>query len=408
MEGPSPEILGALGGMFAENPDAIRLVGQGGEVLLRNVAAMDFPAEGLGHLCAEERRGRDVSCPACQLVASFREGSHRRWNVAAPAPGKPDSKRYYEVTLCPVRNAGGEVVAVIEIVRDTTATLGLEQFLIRTAESQDEEILKRTMEAGTLIQTADSLREELGALRDMETEIVYRDRLVALGHLVAGLAHEIHTPLGAVVSSADLLRRRLDRLAGEPASAETVLPDFRESVSVIAEGARRIEGVVKSLRLFSRVDEAPLKEVDLHEGLDSTLELLRYRIGETIQVVKEYGRLPPVACRPDALNQVFLNLLVNAAQAIEGDGEIRVRTRRDGESAVVEIEDTGVGISPDVLPRIFDLGFSTRGRGRGSGIGLALSRRIVEDHGGSIEASSTVGKGSRFTLRLPLGAAETR
>ncbi len=402
-----PEVLAALGRMFEENPDAIRLVGPDGAAILRNPAARALPAEGLGHLCDPARRGADPSCPSCAVARAFREGLHRRWHVVVPGGEESGPPRYWEVTICPVPGDAGEISAVVEILRDATVTLSLEQHLIRTAESQEDEIRRRSLEAGQLLEAAESLRSQLGTLQDSQAEIVCRDRLVALGLLVAGLAHEIRTPLGAVLSSADLLVRQVARLRealpseGEGEAARRLLEGARSSAEIVAEGARRIRTVFRSLQVFSRVDEAPRKEVDLHESLDSTLEVLRHRIEGGVRVVRDYGDLPPVTCRPDALNQVFLNLLVNAVQAVPDGGEIRIRTRSAEGGVEVEVADDGVGIPPEVLPRIFDLGFSTRGPGRGMGIGLALCRWIVEEHSGRIEVRSEPGKGTSVVVLLP-------
>jgi two-component system NtrC family sensor kinase len=214
-----------------------------------------------------------------------------------------------------------------------------------------------------------------------------------------------------MLSSADLLHRSIGRLksaakkGADAKSASLVakgLAPLEKSAGILIEGARRIQAVVKTLRLFSRLDEAELKPVDLHEGLDTTLELLQYRIGSRIRVVKEYGKLPEVFCRPDALNQVFMNLLLNAVQAIDREGEISVATRVAGKKVIVEIADSGAGIAEEDLPRIFDLGFTTKGGAGGAGIGLALTRRIVEEHDGTIAVRSAPGQGSTFTVRLPL------
>jgi signal transduction histidine kinase len=332
----------------------------------------------------------------------FETGAFRRWHVAVPRPEKSDD--YFEVTLCPVADENGRVEVVLEILRDATATLGLEQYLIGMAESQDQEIKKRSEEAGRL-------SSELGELKRSQTEILYRDRLLALSRMVAGLSHEINTPLGAMLSSADLLKRAVVRMEAasrairDKNAAENLLvklDTLKSSAEVMVEGARRIHAVVRTLRLFTRLDEAPRKHVDIHEGLETTLELLQHRIGARIEVVKEYGALPEILCRPDALNQVFMNLLLNAVQAIDGSGEVRVSTRLDGSDALVEVADDGIGISPEDHSRIFELGFTTKGEKGGTGIGLALSMRIVQDHGGTLEVYSKPREGSKFMLRLPV------
>ncbi len=374
---PPAELLERLGALFDDLPDAVRLIAADGTVLLRNEAARKLAPEGLGHLCHEENGGRDASCPACQLQTVMEGGSFMRWHVVVSREGEPAD--YFEVSLSPVTGREGEVEAVLEILRDATATLGLEQYLIGMAESRDQ---------------------ELSDLRKSQAEILYRDRLVALSSLVAGLSHEIHTPLGAMLSSADILKRAIGRLEADGAVAK--LGSLKSSAEVMVEGARRIHAVVRTLRLFTRLDEAPRKSVDIHDGLETSLELLRYRIGANTSVIKDYGELPEILCRPDALNQVFMNILLNAVQAVEGAGEIRIATRVDGEDAVVEIADDGPGIPRDDLPKIFDLGFTTRGQRGGTGIGLALSQRIVQEHGGTIEVTSEPGRGSAFAVRIPL------
>ncbi len=405
-----PAFLDLLARMLSESPDAVRVVGRDGTVLVRNRAALAFPPDGLGHLCMPPMRARPSSCPGCRLEVSLRDGAEARWHVKLPSHAGTGRERCYEITLWPARDEMSQVFVVVEVTRDMTATLGLEHYLIRTAEAQEEEIRQKTDEARLLVESAETLRTELGCLRDSQTELVYHDRLLALGLLVSALAHEIHTPLAAVAANSDLVRRHMDRLRGAfdavGSSATQRLDALQECSEVISEGARRIQGVVRTLQIFSRSDEAERKAIDLHESLDCTLALLGYRIGPGIRLVREYGALPPVACRPDAVNHVFLTVLLNAVQSIRSEGQIRIRTRCEGRWSVVEIEDDGDGIAPEVLPRIFELGFTTRGPGVGSGIGLALARRIVDEHGGGIEAASGPGRGSTFTIRLPVAGGE--
>jgi signal transduction histidine kinase len=168
----------------------------------------------------------------------------------------------------------------------------------------------------------------------------------------------------------------------------------------------RIVDIVGSLRNFARLDEAEQKVADLHEGLDSTLTLVHHELKNRIQVIKEYGDIPPIHCHPNKINQVFMNLLVNSAQAINGEGRITIRTFREGDIVNVQFSDTGSGIRPENLSRIFDPGFTTKGVGVGTGLGLSIVFQIVHDHGGNIDVDSEVGKGSTFTVRLPIRGAE--
>lgn len=251
-------------------------------------------------------------------------------------------------------------------------------------------------------------------LRDSQAQLVQQEKMAALGKLVAGVAHEMNTPIGTITSNSDTLARSLAKMrqivmedplcepVREHAKLKQVL-DILEEISRINKLASgRIVGIVSSLRNFARLDEAEFKLADLHEGIESTLTLVRHEIKNKAEVIKEYGDIPQIRCHPNQINQVFMNLLVNSAQAIDGRGEIRIRTFRQGDIVNVQFSDTGKGIPPANLSRIFDPGFTTKGVGVGTGLGLSICFKIVQDHGGKIDVESEVGKGSTFTIRLPI------
>jgi PAS domain S-box-containing protein len=251
-------------------------------------------------------------------------------------------------------------------------------------------------------------------LREAQAQLVQSEKMAALGNLVAGVAHELNTPIGAVASNADTSARALELVREALATSEVApllaktpkvgraLGILQESNEVTRDAADRVARIVKSLRNFARLDEAERKTVDIHEGIDSTLVLMRHELSKGIEVVKAYGELPAIDCFPNQLNQVFMNILVNACHAIEGGGKITVTTGTSDGHAFVRIQDTGKGISPEHLPRVFDPGFTTKGVGVGTGLGLSISFRIIQDHGGTIGVESEVGKGTTFTIRLPL------
>ena len=160
--------------------------------------------------------------------------------------------------------------------------------------------------------------------------------------------------------------------------------------------------IVRSLRKFARLDEAELDEVDIHEGLDNTLILVQHELKNRVDVLKDYGKLPLIKCYPNQVNQVFMNLLVNASHAIEGQGKIFIRTHHNNASVMVEIRDTGKGISQEDLPRIFDPGFTTKGFGVGTGLGLSIVYQIMKDHKGKIEVESELGQCTTFRIILPI------
>ncbi len=235
--------------------------------------------------------------------------------------------------------------------------------------------------------------------------------LATLARLVAGVAHELNTPLGAIHSNHDVIARALGKLQ-DILEDEVVTPDELSEVRRVVramDGVLRTNGIavqrmvrlVESLGTFGRPDRAEIDRMDVREGLDGTLAVLAHEL-KPFRVVRELDDVPPIECFPNRLNQVFMNLIHNAAQAMDAGGTLTVRTRPDGDGVRVEIEDTGRGIAPGDLARIFEAGFTTKGGRVGMGLGLAISRQIVDQHGGRIEAESSPGQGTVFRVWLPL------
>ena len=283
------------------------------------------------------------------------------------------------------------------------------------------------------------LSDALKHLKDSELMLVQTEKMSSLGQMVAGIAHEINTPLAYVKSSLDSVAEQLPqialmnaetarllqlmqsgdagerevteqfvkvgRLARQLHDAETLVMLERLTQDGLY-GIAQISELVLNLKDFSRLDRTKMARVDLREGLESTLKIARNLV-KTKQVIKNFEDIPPVSCSPSQINQVFLNLVTNAAQATpDGQGTIVLSTRRQGEDhVVVTVEDNGSGIPPEVLPRIFDPFFTTKDVGKGTGLGLSIAYRIIEQHYGRIEVQSTVGKGTRFTVTLPVHGA---
>ena len=250
-------------------------------------------------------------------------------------------------------------------------------------------------------------------LRETQAQLVQSEKMAALGMLVAGIAHEINTPIGAIRSMHDTLQRAVQKLestlesvccpdAPETGAIQSFMRIIGEANQVIASGTARVTEIVRRLRSFARLDEAELKLADVREGLEDTLALIHHELKHGITVRRNYGDVPPFACYPGRLNQVFLNILINARQAVGGQGEITITTYRRGNNACIEIADNGAGIPPEHLARIFDPGFTTKGVGVGTGLGLSICYRIVQDHRGEIKVASQVGVGTRFTIVLPM------
>lgn len=261
-----------------------------------------------------------------------------------------------------------------------------------------------------------SLRAELDEVHGREAharaELVRSAQLTSLGNLVRGVAHELNTPLGALASNHDVTRRALDRLQvilEDEQVTEEELGQVRKIVRAVtnvqdtnAMAVERMKHVVGALRTFGRPDRSQVDRANLVEAIRGTLTLIRHELGDSISVEEELSELPPVECYPQQLNQVFMNVLMNAVHAMPQGGRLTVRGKADADRVVIEIEDTGVGIPEESLGRIFEPGFTTKGARVGMGLGLLICSDIMDRHGGEISVRSEVGAGTTFTLSIPL------
>ncbi|MDP2432497.1 MAG: ATP-binding protein [Pseudomonadota bacterium] len=264
-------------------------------------------------------------------------------------------------------------------------------------------------------------------LEEAHNQLLQSEKMASIGQLAAGVAHEINNPIGYVGSNLGTLRGYVDRLLNVLAAFEAIereLPegairsrlvvvkaeadlsylksDIADLLTETGDGIQRVRRIVQDLKDFSHADPGEWVLADLHKGLESTLNVVNNEIKYKAKVVKEYGELPALRCLPAQLNQVFMNLLVNAAHAIENQGTITIRTGVWNEEARVEISDTGKGIPAHQLTRIFDPFFTTKPVGVGTGLGLSISYGIIQKHGGRIEVESEPGKGATFRICLPL------
>ncbi len=243
------------------------------------------------------------------------------------------------------------------------------------------------------------LQDALEELKKAQIQLVQSEKMASLGQLVAGIAHEINTPLGAINSNNDMLIRCVEKVEE---GNNAVLGMMKNILSVTQDATGRINTLVKSLKNFARLDEAVFQEADLHEGILSTLDLIRHEIKNRIEVITEFGELPTVRCKPNTLNQVFMNILVNACQSIDDEGKIIIKTGIENDKVIIKIKDTGRGIPKETLSKIFDPGFTTKGVGVGTGLGLSISYEIIKDHNGEILVESEMGRGTEFTIKLPV------
>lgn len=301
--------------------------------------------------------------------------------------------------------------------------LGLALAAARNREHLESLVARRTEE---LTGANASLRNVNRKLEFAHAQLLQAEKMASIGQLAAGVAHEINNPVASVRSNLASLEDYLGCLKGvvktyesvehalppdslvkvraakNHAETEYVLRELGSLMTDMKEAVQRVTRIVQALRRFSRCDGSAWQVADLRLGLDSTLDLIRHELASKASVVCDYGDIPSIECLPTELNQVFMNVLVNAGQAIRHRGTIAIRTGCTGNEVWVEIQDSGEGIPSENLKRIFDPFFTTKPVGEGTGLGLALSYRIVESHHGRIEVESEPGKGSRFRVWLPV------
>lgn len=281
------------------------------------------------------------------------------------------------------------------------------------------------------------LRQALVDLKESQAQLLQSEKMASLGQMVAGVAHELNTPLGYVKNNVQLLRElseplfelaaaqaRLGQCLNDPdcdeeslsqalqaaeqarqqAAPELLAEDLKQLYGDTLYGLEQIAELVIGLKDFARLDRAMSEEVDLNDCIRSALLIARNHIKDKAEVVQQLGELPRIACAPSQINQVLLNLLTNAAQAIDGMGRIQIRSWADPQGIHVSLQDNGRGMPPEVMVKIFDPFFTTKPVGQGTGLGLSISYKIVQDHGGQIRVASEPGRGTRFLISLPLPA----
>jgi len=243
-------------------------------------------------------------------------------------------------------------------------------------------------------QMVKDLTKALEELKDTQLKLINSEKMASLGQLVAGVAHEINTPVASIKSNNEITKKLISQI--EDKETGELLKEINE---IDSEAIARINRLVISLRKFVRLDEAELQEADINKEIDLTLDLIRHETKNRIEIIKNYSELPPVKCYPNMLNQVFMNILVNATHAIKEQGNITIDTNFKNNNLEVKIKDNGCGIKePD---KIFFAGYTTKGVGVGTGLGLAISQKIIEKHKGKISVKTKINEGSEFTITIP-------
>ncbi len=309
--------------------------------------------------------------------------------------------------------------------------LRAETDLLNLNQELEQRVLERTAELDLSNQRLEASHSELEAacrnLQAQQATILQQDRMACIGQLAASVAHDINNPIGFVYGNLEVLKNYWHKLTGFIAEQDNalqhlpssevkkriderrralkvdyVLDEFNAVLDESLEGTQRVNQIVLNLKGFARLDEKETRLADIHECLESTLNIVRNELRYKADIKKEYGDIPQLVCFPQQLNQVFMNLLINAAQAIENWGEITIRTWADQKNVFVAISDTGCGIPEEHCDRLFEPFFTTKASGVGTGLGLSIVREIIKKHHGEITVTSRSGCGTVFTVRLPL------
>lgn len=290
-----------------------------------------------------------------------------------------------------------------------------------------DEIMERARLQTELLNKNHEISDANEQLKEAKSQLIQKEKLASLGQLSAGIAHEINNPIGFVKSNLSMLKKYSERALGllttlnsienkttdddiksciEAAKKEYKYDSLKRNIpSAIdesLEGIDRVKQIIHDLKMFSRMEESEWLKTDIHMGIESTLNIIRSEIKDVADIHKEYGDIPEIECMASQINQVILNLLVNAVHAVAPQGKVTIRTYHDTSHVYIQISDDGCGIEQEIIDRIFDPFFTTKGVGQGTGLGLSLSYGIIEKHNGHLTVESTVGVGTTFTIKLPI------
>jgi PAS domain S-box-containing protein len=348
---------------------------------------------------------------------------------------KDGSRQWVQLSVCPVLNEEGEVLTLDCMILDIAERKRAEMALQHLNEELEQRVTIRTGELEQANLGLHTLTEELETafreLKSAQSRILQQEKMASIGQLAAGVAHEINNPMGFIISNLNSFSKYTGKITTfmqiqaeavktleEDCCASAVVENLQKQKKLLKldyvmedlnlligesmEGAERIKRIVQNLKSFSRLDDTEFKMTEINAGIESTINIVWNEIRHKAVLNKELGDIPAIYCNLGQLNQVFMNLLVNAAQAMDSQGEITVKTSRDDKNVYIAVSDTGKGIPEDKLNRIFEPFFTTKEVGQGTGLGLSIAYDIVRQHHGVIHVESEVGKGTTFTISLPI------
>ncbi|MEJ2642280.1 MAG: ATP-binding protein [Desulfosarcinaceae bacterium] len=407
-------------------PDGVTIQDRDFNIIYQNAAMRQAFGDQIGSKCYTAYEQRVQICEGCGVNKVFETGMPTL--VHRTAITRDNVVSHWENSCFPLFDEEGRIVAGVELCRNVTDRVSL-----------SEEVRERSIELGKL---NDQLNRKTGELekayQDLKiahARMLQQEKMASIGQLAAGVAHEINNPLAFIISNLGTLGKYSKEVAAfllaqaetlqngasalsdagkgllaqynmlrETADIDFILDDIDQIVAESLDGGERMKQIVANLKSFARLDEEKYQLADLNQGLESTLNIVWNELKYKATVNKSYGDIPETLCNSGQMNQVFMNLLVNAAQAIDGQGQIEIATRRQGDAILIEIADNGHGIPADHLNRIFEPFFTTKDVGKGTGLGLSIVYDIVGKHGGDIKVQSQPGQGTRFTLSLPIQA----
>ncbi len=410
-------IISRTGNIESANQAACDMLGYTPEELLNRPVSLILTGEG-----SNENKAFNIQrfCEPRQITAD----QSQRCPLMIAKDGR---KIPVSLSSSPMAGENGDIRALVWVAQDITLRRKMELNLKKALGSARKLAIDLEQQNRQLITHKAEREKAYADLHASQAIILQQEKMASIGQLAAGVAHEVNNPIGFITSNLNSLGKYLekfftfieaqDRLVctqdNNPLKEEVealrkklkldyLLEDSQDLIKESLDGAERVRKIVQGLKSFSRTDQSDQGMANLNECIDSTVNLVWNELKYKTTLHRDYGQLPPILCYPQKLNQVFMNLLVNAAQAIEKQGEITLKTRHEDNHIRIWISDTGCGIPPENLQKIFEPFFTTKDVDKGTGLGMSIAFEIIKQHQGTISVSSEVGKGTTFTIELPL------